>query len=306
MRKDTPEESEIIIEDTALAGGFVQVPAVVMFDTELTAGAKVTYGALLWYAWKLGKFPGQKVLAGEIGGGESTIRRHLAELQKAGYIVAEQLGLGRPNRYIIKSLQKRPLPDRSKMSGLGAQKRAVKPPKNERSLVLDDSDSTTQTLSHTSESALTDLLFEALGERKPAGKKRERAARIINDLLTEGFSEAAIKQAIRLAGERGARGPDLLPYVIGEAHELAEGHATEERQEQQFRDMAEAERQTREKAYQDRLAAVEALAPKERERLEREVRASLKVRVSEDMLSKLIPGMIATRLAGASLPDGKP
>jgi len=295
MRKQASEESEIIIEDTALAGGFVQVPAVIMFDTELTAGAKVTYGALLWYAWKLGKFPGQKVLAGEIGGGESTIRRHLAELQKAGYIVAEQLGLGRPNRYIIKSLQKRPLPDRSKMSGPGAQNRPVKPPKNERSL-LQDSDSTTQTLSHTSESALTDLLFQALGERKPAGKKRERASKVIDDLLTEGFSEAAIKEAIRLAGERGARGPDLLPYVIGEAHELTETRVAEEQQEQQFRAMAEKERQAREKEYQDRLAAVDALPPAERARLEKEVRASLKVRVSEDMLSRLIPGMIASRL----------
>lgn len=295
MRKQASEESEIIIEDTALAGGFVKVPAVVMFDTELTAGAKVTYGALLWYAWKLGKFPGQKVLAGEIGGGESTIRRHLAELQKAGYIVAEQLGLGRPNRYIIKTLQKRPLPDRSKMSGLGAQKQAVKPPKNERS-PLQDSDSTTQTLSHTSESALTDLLFQAIGERKPAGRKRERASKVINDLLTEGFSEAAIKEAIRLAGERGARGPDLLPYVIGEAHELTETRAAEEQQEQQFRAMAEKERQAREKEYQDRLAAVDALPPAERARLEKEVRASLKVRVSEDMLSRLIPGMIASRL----------
>jgi hypothetical protein len=234
-------------------------------------------------------------LAGEIGGGESTIRRHLAELQKAGYIVAEQLGLGRPNRYIIKTLQKRPLPDRSKMSGLGAQKRAVKPPKNERS-PLQDSDSTTQTLSHTSESALTDLLFQALGERKPAGRKRERASKVINDLLTEGFSEAAIKEAIRLAGERGARGPDLLPYVIGEAHELTETRAAEEQQEQQFRAMAEKERQAREKEYQDRLAAVDALPPAERARLEKEVRASLKVRVSEDMLSRLIPGMIASRL----------
>lgn len=295
MRKDTPEESEIIVEDTALAGGFVQVPAVVMFDRKLSAGAKVSYGALLWHSWKTGKFPGQKAFTEELGGGERTVRRHLAELEKAGYIAVEQLGLGRPNRYTIRSLQGHSIPDRPKVAGLGGQKRAVKAAKNGRSHIQ-DSDSTTQTLSHTSESALTDLLFEALGERKPAGKKRERAAKIINDLLTEDFSEAAIKQAIRLAGERGARGPDLLPYVIGEAHELAEAHATEEHQEQQFRAMAEKERQAREKQYQDRLAAVEALPPAERARLEKEVRASLKVRVSEDMLSRLIPGMIASRL----------
>ena len=136
-----PEDvgGEIIIEDAVLAGGFVQVPSAVVFDPDLSPGAKVSYGALLWYAWRNGRFPGQKAMARELGGGESTIRRHLAELEKAGYIEARVLGLGRPNQYVVRSLGKVPVPDRSKMSGLAAQKRAVKPPKNERSsdVVLD-------------------------------------------------------------------------------------------------------------------------------------------------------------------------
>lgn len=127
------EGGEIVIEDAALAGGFVQVPTAVMFDTRLTPGAKVTYGALLWYAWKDGHFPGQRAMAQLLGGGESTIRRHLSDLEKAGYIVAEQLGLGRPNRYIIKSLGRRES-DRSKSSGPAVHKRAVQASKSGRSV----------------------------------------------------------------------------------------------------------------------------------------------------------------------------
>jgi hypothetical protein len=99
---------EVRIEDAALAGGFVQVPAAVLFDPELSSGAKVTYGALLWYAWKYHGCPEQRVMAQELGVSLRTIQAHTAELERTGYIEATQLGLGRPNAYVIKTLQNRP------------------------------------------------------------------------------------------------------------------------------------------------------------------------------------------------------
>ena len=117
---------EIIIEDAALAGGFVQVPAAVFFDPGLTSGAVRVYGALLWYAWKNGRFPGQRIMAEELGGGERTIRRHLADLEEAGYIAFERVGLGKPNRCVIKSLQNRAQSDRPKMAGLTGHHRPVR------------------------------------------------------------------------------------------------------------------------------------------------------------------------------------
>lgn len=98
---------EIRIEDAALAGGFVQLPAVVVFDRALSAGAKITYGALLWYAWKFHRCPEQKVMAAHLGVSLRTIQGHVAELERTGYIEVIQLGLGRPNAYIIKTLQNR-------------------------------------------------------------------------------------------------------------------------------------------------------------------------------------------------------
>lgn len=108
MAKDDREQlSPIIIEDAVLAEGFVQVPVVVVFDRDLTAGAKTMYGALLWYAWKHGGAPSQEAMAEHLGGGRRTIQRHLSELEKAGYIETRMLGLGKPNEYILKTLSER-------------------------------------------------------------------------------------------------------------------------------------------------------------------------------------------------------
>lgn len=98
---------EVRIEDAVLAGGFVQIPVVVLFDPDLSSGAKVTYGALLWYAWKYHGCPEQRVMAQELGVSLRTIQSHTAELERAGYIEVIQVGLGRPNTYVIKTLQNR-------------------------------------------------------------------------------------------------------------------------------------------------------------------------------------------------------
>jgi hypothetical protein len=91
-------------EDTWLNEGFITMPVILLFDTLLSDGAKITYGVLCWHIWRHGKVPPQIELAEELGAGVRTIKRHLAELEKNDYIERIQHGLGKPNSYIIKSL----------------------------------------------------------------------------------------------------------------------------------------------------------------------------------------------------------
>ena len=100
-----PQWGEIQIEDAALAGGFIQMPAAVVFDPNLSSGATITYGALLWHAWKHHRCPEQKAMATHLGVSLRTIQGHVAELEQAGYIRIIQHGLGRPNSYVIRSLE---------------------------------------------------------------------------------------------------------------------------------------------------------------------------------------------------------
>jgi len=88
-------------DNDLLASGFVQTPIGVLRDHELTAGAKLVYGALLWYLWRGGDYPGQKALAGDFGLSERSVRNHLSELANRGYIAVERGGLGQPNAYEI-------------------------------------------------------------------------------------------------------------------------------------------------------------------------------------------------------------
>ena len=283
---------EIFIEDAALAGGFVQVPIGIFFDSNLKDGPVRTYGALLWYAWKQGRAPGQEVMAQELGMGLRTIQRHLKDLQTAGYIAVEQLGLGKANRYVIKTLS----PDLPKLAGLTRQFWRVQAAKNGRSLKdVKDVEVKDNTLSHRG-NGLVEAFFSAIGESKPSKKRRERAILTINDLTTQGFSEEVLQEAIRLAAERGARGPDLLPHVVGEAHSRIEAREVETTRRAQHMVAHEEERERLEAEFKDELAAVEMLPQDEREELEAQCRTSLPPTISEQMLANVLPGMIAARL----------
>jgi hypothetical protein len=294
----------IRIEDAALAGGFVQVPALVFFDRGISSGAKVMYGALLWYAWKHRKAPEQKVMAEDLGVSLRTVQGYLAELEKTAYIEIVQLGLGRPNEYIIKSLHTRPgglkrpeNPDTQDSACLARRSLRVKDARSCASHRVVDSDVTTQTFSHRGNgAALADAFFASIGEAKPAKARRERALGIINGLTAEGFTEEAVREACRLAGERGARGPDLLPHVIGEAHERIEARTAQATRRQQIASEGEAQLSLDEASLRAELAAVEALPAADRDRLESECRAALPATVSEGMVAAVLPGMVAARL----------
>jgi len=104
---DTQEfknKTNIILKgfDPVSAGGFTQVPNVVLENEKLSSIAKLCYAMLLKYAWyKNYCFPGQGTLAKEMGTSRPTVIKGLKELEKAGYLEQKRRGQGRTNIYIL-------------------------------------------------------------------------------------------------------------------------------------------------------------------------------------------------------------
>jgi hypothetical protein len=202
-----PDElSPIKIEDEVLAHGFIQIPVVVIFDPELSPGAKATYGALLWYCWRWGGAPSRSVMAEQLGGGLRTIERHFAELERLEYVSTVRLGLGKPNEYIIRSLQGRALPDMPKMAHLeppkvahqSRQKGRIRPAKSGGSTLisLDSKESITKPVDpganrKTSRQALAEAALkkgktveEAVAElMRKTSTSQDEAERIVAEVL---------------------------------------------------------------------------------------------------------------------------
>lgn len=87
--------------DPVTARGFTQLENVVLFDTRLSVGARVVYGALKHFAWRgQGEVPAQPEFADALGVSERSLRSHLKEL-----ITAELITMSRrrskPNLYVI-------------------------------------------------------------------------------------------------------------------------------------------------------------------------------------------------------------
>ncbi len=95
----------IVLEgfDPVSAGGFTQVPNILLNTPDLTANAKLVYAKLLSYAWNNNLvFPGQERMAEEIGSSKSTVNRSIIELEKAGWLEIQRRGQGKTNLYILK------------------------------------------------------------------------------------------------------------------------------------------------------------------------------------------------------------
>lgn len=101
-----PNEHEvIIIEDESLRQGFTQIPNAILRRPDVTSGAKITYMALLSYAWQKDScFPGQETLALDTGVGKRSVIRYLQELQGAGLLEIKRRGLGLTNVYVLKKI----------------------------------------------------------------------------------------------------------------------------------------------------------------------------------------------------------
>src|SRR5688572_14445460 len=73
--------------DPVSAGGFTQVPNVLLNDQELTFVAKIVYAKLLSYAWNHNRvFPGQVTMSSELGSSKPTVNRGILELEQQGWL----------------------------------------------------------------------------------------------------------------------------------------------------------------------------------------------------------------------------
>lgn len=95
----------IILEgfDPVSAGGFTQVPNILISNPELSAQAKIAYAKLLSYAWNNNMvFPGLQTMASELGSGVSTISEAITELKNKGWVEVIRRGQGKTNVYKLK------------------------------------------------------------------------------------------------------------------------------------------------------------------------------------------------------------
>jgi hypothetical protein len=118
--------------------------------------------------------------------------------------------------------------------------------------------------------------------------------RIIDDLTAEGFDADAIREACKLAGERGARGPDLLPYLAGEAAEIVARRGQARKRAEKLQEAAA----TADQGHRPDTSAVEALSASERARYEQQAREALRIppERDSDVVRGAVEGWIAARL----------
>lgn len=134
----------------------------------------------------------------------------------------------------------------------------------------------------------TDFLV-AIGYAKPSPAKRERTIRILAGLLNNGFTLDDLRTACNIAASMGARGPELIPHVIGRTPEVTVASEVGER-------VTKAQDEERDRWH--KLAArFEALSSAERQRL------ITKVRASNTILARRPPDHPLVKAAAVALLD---
>ena len=99
---DILRQHNIILKnaDAATAKGFTMVPNFILKSAKLSAGDKMTFAMLLSYAWQKDHcYPGQKLLAEDLGLTDRSVRTHLKSLQTVGLLTIKRLGQGLNNVY---------------------------------------------------------------------------------------------------------------------------------------------------------------------------------------------------------------
>lgn len=89
--------------DPVSAGGFTQIPNVLLRTSKLSSTTKLIYAQLLSYAWNNNMcFPGQERLAEDCGTSLATITRSIRELVEQGWLEVQRRGQGKTNLYVLK------------------------------------------------------------------------------------------------------------------------------------------------------------------------------------------------------------
>jgi hypothetical protein len=122
----------------------------------------------------------------------------------------------------------------------------------------------------TEDTSLLDLaagFLASVGYGKPSKAKRERTLRILQRLHTEdGYSLEVIREACRIAVSMGARGPELIPHVIGREEPAQPEPGVGKR-------LAEAEAEARDR-WEAQTTAFDALPEQQRQQLIQQAKVS--------------------------------
>lgn len=118
-----------------LRKGFTALPNLVLLDTRLSVGARLTYALLTHYAWASdNEWPGQDGLAASMGINPKALRQHMQDLARVDLLEIHRRGQGLPNAYVVH------LPDGHlavvegpPQNGQNARSRTDDPPALERS-----------------------------------------------------------------------------------------------------------------------------------------------------------------------------
>jgi hypothetical protein len=152
--------------------------------------------------------------------------------------------------------------------GLSTQKtRACAP---SRQALVHSPDKQETVVQETEEPSLDSLAADflaAIGYGKPSKMKRERTLMILKRLLQDdAYNAEEIRAACRIAASMGARGPELIPHVIGKA-------STAEPEAEVGKRMAQAQEEARDR-WESQAARFEALPRNERRALIERAKAS--------------------------------
>lgn len=87
---------------------FAKVPVEVLKDGELSAGARLLYGILMWLGWREAwngqpGYAGQQAVAEDFALAPRSVERYFSELRAGGYIQTVRVGLGEPDDLTVVS-----------------------------------------------------------------------------------------------------------------------------------------------------------------------------------------------------------
>jgi hypothetical protein len=213
-----PEQGNLRYRSPVDARGYTMLMNCVLYDTQISDGAKVTYMVLLDHARQDDAcYPGQDKLAEERGLTSRSVRSHLAELENRGLITIEQRGLNQTNLYWIEDLLTAYKPDvdrdRKKTSTPG-RKNSSGQERKERSgqdrQFSSAKEAAERIRPRSNKTTAADSLFD-VGVVPPMGSAADPS--LTQQLVTAGLNRADAERLAASSPEECRRQLGFLPFV---------------------------------------------------------------------------------------------